>query len=931
MRRTLRFVIVAALLLLSWRAQAYWGETHENINEQVAHSKPFDFTRAGVKVSSLEEYLQVVLFIGDGLKQEAKGVPFRNTRGSATEGFGADTPSDPATESHTLQVWNKRAGQWEDGFLNMDQATKWGGLRAVNHFHNPIAKVPRSIPGEDGGYSGLIGIRLTKTGEAYRDLLRPGISAARWANGEAAPGGEVNLWGFPTATDSLAQYFVKPYPDDRGPALANALRAIGQVEHLIQDGSVPDHARDLPHPWEGFEDYIKAHPGAISEMTEPYHRLPLKLIEKNGLRGFWDQDLYDGSDPGASYSRTGTTSGITEFANANFLAFNDRGRGPLMSYLDYKGLPVRFTTVPDAPSKPGRRCLGLFCQDFPWPQFEISEGGSPPAYWSTRPNAFPLGRLAWGPDSFLGLGLNKYWRVDEACWSQYQAPLLSWAFGYSQSALALLFQPVEAEIVPDKDAPLNKVRVRVRNLNTPGGENALTWHLESIRITPLFLSPQNFADFLKDADKTVGPGNVAGHDLAPGETFESDAFELDVASRYGLSMSTHTGFAINVTVGDDHKTPLAFGVVRPAGLVVLAQKDTADVSPTATIDVSNCCTKDNPESCSDCGTSTIIHQALQQRITGTIRVYGSHLDAFGNPASGVTLGALDAASRLTGVAVISTGENGFHQPIVPSGSSLTLTGSRLQPVSSTVWLRPADAPDEPDPQEISFQLDLDLAPLITPGGNQKAKAVNAADNVFLIGWTAAGNAWIQPLALWVPLGSSSAPQLKAALDPCSNLFEATGVFSSSCYSNATLSGGSCGGDADTFRALKASTLLSVSGAFKITGPWPTFETVLYEMLLGKIYPTSMAGNPVAVEEFGYVTTPCPNQLIGSGACLGIDGLVGYSGSAPEQGPGACPAIGDPPAMTKEATYKRRWNTETLYLKIALGRDDIPEDYTIQLH
>ncbi len=89
MRRPFRFAVVAALLLAGWRAEAYWGPTHEEINKQVANSKPFDLTRAGVPIRSLEEYLQVVLFIGDGLKHEAKGVPFRNTGESATKGRGA--------------------------------------------------------------------------------------------------------------------------------------------------------------------------------------------------------------------------------------------------------------------------------------------------------------------------------------------------------------------------------------------------------------------------------------------------------------------------------------------------------------------------------------------------------------------------------------------------------------------------------------------------------------------------------------------------------------------------------------------------------------------------------------------------------------------------------------------------------------------------
>ncbi len=98
------------------------------------------------------------------------------------------------------------------------------------------------------------------TGAPFIDLFRKGISVTRWVQ-NGTSGGKTNLWGYPTVVRSMQKFYRETDELKRDSALAAAFRSLGQVEHLIEDNTVPDHTRDLLHPGAGFEEYLKTRVG----------------------------------------------------------------------------------------------------------------------------------------------------------------------------------------------------------------------------------------------------------------------------------------------------------------------------------------------------------------------------------------------------------------------------------------------------------------------------------------------------------------------------------------------------------------------------------------------------------------------------------------------------------------------------------------------
>ena len=173
--RRLALVVLAPLLaLLASPGRAYWAPNHMGINQQVAkEGKPFHYTRGGHTITSLDEYVRYVLSL-DGGDRVVKAVQF--TRAFKGLGGDGDKPGDDPDASYTLNQWLIQGGLWEDGFTDISEGTCWGGYRAVNHFHNPIAVVG------DGGYHGFIDTVYGKT-VPYLNLARSGTSAWNWAIG----------------------------------------------------------------------------------------------------------------------------------------------------------------------------------------------------------------------------------------------------------------------------------------------------------------------------------------------------------------------------------------------------------------------------------------------------------------------------------------------------------------------------------------------------------------------------------------------------------------------------------------------------------------------------------------------------------------------------------------------------------------------------
>jgi len=123
--------------------------------------------------------------------------------------------------------------------------------------------------------------------------------------------------------------------------LANMFRGMGQVVHLLQDASQPQHVRNEQHldqygstgidtRWRSpIEDY-----GAISNLTLNYQHgiLNWRADGFTKLEDFWDRHLYSGSSAALDADLNGgvNTLGLAEWCNGNFISVRH-------SYAEYSG------------------------------------------------------------------------------------------------------------------------------------------------------------------------------------------------------------------------------------------------------------------------------------------------------------------------------------------------------------------------------------------------------------------------------------------------------------------------------------------------------------------------------------------------------------------------------------------------------------------
>jgi len=337
-------------VLLSTPALAYWAPNHVELNKQILEeAHPWGeagFTFNGRPVKTVDDYLKNVIYLSHGIQEFTWGVPFNELDSER----GKDLPGDFPTQQRTLASWASEAGRWEDGFVDLRDGMKWAGLRAVNHFHDPLSS--------GGGYTGPGLIKSTAaSGLPFGDVLRSGISATQWVfNGSS--GGAANAWGYPTMLDSILRAYTEEEPKRREAGFGKAFRSLGQIAHLIADNTVPDHVRNLAHPGRGFEEHMADLNAKGTKVfrhfpREDWKTFPLTSIESQGLRALWDRDLYSTN---SSSAVSGDGQGVSEYVNSNFFGYSVAGG-------------VYFTSIPNQPGEGYRTIFSgsssLAVQSFP--------------------------------------------------------------------------------------------------------------------------------------------------------------------------------------------------------------------------------------------------------------------------------------------------------------------------------------------------------------------------------------------------------------------------------------------------------------------------------------------------------------------------------------------------------------------------------------
>jgi hypothetical protein len=194
--------------------------------------------------------------------------------------------------------WIGDGGEYEDS-----------GGRVVNHFLDPVTN------------KGLL----------------IGQSALVWAT---LPVGEQNLTPISSWNDVRAYYYkaLTSINDSvREEYFALTFQGLGQVMHLVQDMSIPAHARNDMHPSAGiigkgdpFEKWAEKHitnQTPFSTSYPAYNYLPHQAASFL-IPQLFDTDQYNGNNPDITVSSG--SIGLAEYTNANFLS-----AGTVFKHYDY--------------------------------------------------------------------------------------------------------------------------------------------------------------------------------------------------------------------------------------------------------------------------------------------------------------------------------------------------------------------------------------------------------------------------------------------------------------------------------------------------------------------------------------------------------------------------------------------------------------------
>ena len=199
-----------------------------------------------------------------------------------------------------------------------------GGNRSLNHFYNPITGKGLSESPIIGG-SDPIGRNSFEWASTFNEA---GVNVFPYIiNNKDTK----NIWSWQNARDYEWLGLTETNQLARQTNVDNMFHAVGQVMHLLQDASQPQHVRNEQHltfdwvktPWRSpIEHYGKEN---INKLNYSHTILDWRNCGFTKMEDFWTRHFYSGANSSAlvaDASASGTSSvrlGMAEFANGNFL------------------------------------------------------------------------------------------------------------------------------------------------------------------------------------------------------------------------------------------------------------------------------------------------------------------------------------------------------------------------------------------------------------------------------------------------------------------------------------------------------------------------------------------------------------------------------------------------------------------------------------
>lgn len=381
------YMIFLFLLGYSYASYALEVETHEAINEHIANMAFNGFSLSG--------YLNKNLGFTKGKDELIKGT----------------------NVEQEVYKWLSDGGRYED-------APPWSlpYRRSVNHFHNPI---------NEQGFSGI-----------WDTGFRSGMSATLWATQLKNSQDTDGNYSWADVRGYYLNALTSTDKTTRDSDFASTFRGLGQLMHLVQDMSVPEHTRNDGHYLLccDYEHWVKGNPGSVNTAASA----PIffnGII--NNIASFMDTNKYNGSNPNDTANLTTGSNGtrysnigLSEFSNANF--FSDDSIFTGFTYPSIAGASLWTDTTNN------RQYLKKTTEGVPIEHLATSSW-----LYFYRWQKFPQ------YSEWLPLGL------DSKVYSDYAALLLPRAVGYSAGLLDYFFRG-KIDMIID---PNNLSRYIIKNLS----------------------------------------------------------------------------------------------------------------------------------------------------------------------------------------------------------------------------------------------------------------------------------------------------------------------------------------------------------------------------------------------------------------------------------------------------------------------------------
>jgi len=346
-----------------------------------------------------------------------------------------------------VRQWLARGGRYEDKPL--------GGLpylRSRNHFHNPL------LPWDQAGF--------TDSG-SFCDWGHCPVSAILWAQGpqnsdlllgvDLNPGGD---WSWPKVREHFFIALTSTTREARDTNFANTFRGLGQVMHLIEDMSVPEHTRndfhlgfylgDLGLDYEG---WVKKYGVVDSESISPRYAPEGNHFfagNINGIASFFDTDQYVGNNPEVTWSNT---AGLAEYSNANFFS-PDTIFSPEFPYPSISNTHVEARQVPGDDGKLDNvYYLFVDGQDHVLANALMASE----SYFADNPLLFSK------PDNWK-------FNLDKNVYKDYARILLPRAIGYSAGLMKYFFRGIMEVQAVSGGSSFRGITVNVKNITANGDD-----------------------------------------------------------------------------------------------------------------------------------------------------------------------------------------------------------------------------------------------------------------------------------------------------------------------------------------------------------------------------------------------------------------------------------------------------------------------------